>query len=1298
MPGGKRNQPVEEMEEDGTAAEASGGQDQAMVALVKMMMLEQQKAEVAREARAEEAKKREEVERRKLQEEFDKRQHENNMAVLRAQQDMSEKASQANREFREQDKRRERVLYGMPSFVEGDDLEEYFASIERRMLAAKLPPGDWQAMLEARFSGRIAVAWRDLAAESISFENAKQKLLKSCGYTPKVAADTFFGFRQDNCKGLTAEQLYSRGQQLLRRIVAPTKITGEVEYALLKGWVYAVIPRRARTVLDTRAVEDATSLVGALQDFLGLEGEMGEGQTATFKKGSMEGRERSTVVTCFKCGKVGHKAIDCWGPKGGSTAQKGYVAGSVPRGASASAEETSVVKVICYICGIEGHKSPQCPNKVERSWKGAKPKSVMKIWHGPESCIRLQGSVNGCDTPILLDTGATVSVVSEDVVKEENMTGETVVVKVFGSNKSISLPVATVTVVIGELSWEEKVAVYPLKEGAETEVIYSWNIRSKRGRELVRMVDQQDSEEEINMVTTRSVAKAEEAEAKQEKVDLAEEGPTVKACNVGRQELIDDEKITTNEDVVVEMDYLCISDEEEEVTLADEVTVMVEGKAEDIMLERFGEREDCLGDSDLKEAQDVKQDMTDEKSLICGFTGLSMEGDGETPWPDWVDNIELGSGSTECDNLAVEGIFEFEDDLFESNLVEKPVVEVDVLSVEDHGVILSPDLVEAGSRFCSDYHSEVNEILRENCLVVPPLEDLLGGSERLAGYDSLMGMNDMLDMIDQIFVPVDPLPKLKEGGEVTYSVEEEDVENPLPKLKEGGAARSCNECKYNDEEQIEIVDGVSEAVGFDSTDKLVLREIDTEIGQARIGNPMYSNGVAPRSEVPKEIEEVADRKKDNCIEEIELVERKKEIGSVQLDYDSVALERIYEFEEDLFVSDQVVTVVDGLSCLPRRGNARSPLPSAGDDGSVGSSVVLIQQEKEMEREQVIAQSENNNVSLDEVVDSQKELVISERVEALVVVNQDELAVLHVEDEIVSGQSVPGVVHISENQIARDAREQLFLLERLVQTKENDREENCVLIRGAQMMEEMMPELEAVAVEEGCCISNQSQGLAHMGGADDRRKEPYVDGVVLTGTSGSVLVTPYRVMDRGKVDELDGINSLVKIEEGVVHIEHLRMVGQELIEFGLTLRSEKGVVGKTRFVQHLAMYSALLSPHTSMLSPSVVVWTEIMMEAFKHLKVSLVKLCVLTILHSDASGRGVGATVTVCRDGEDGSRHDWNMNEFGRHSEWELLKQQPRAAESLSVGGDVGISPTGRKEEGPHPVWHSSKKNLLGEEQ
>ena len=380
---------------------------------------------------------------------------------------MGEKATLAHREFQEVDKRRDRVLFSMPTFREGEDLEEYFSTAERKMVAAKLPRGDWLTMLDARFTGRVAVAWRDLSAEGIEFEEAKSRLLKSCGYTPRVAADTYYGFRSENCRGLTADQLYSRGQQLLRRIVAPAKMTGDVEFALLKGWVYSVIPRKARSALDSRSITEAGSLVSALQDFLALEGEKGEGQTATFRKSYVDSKERSAGVTCFKCGRVGHRAADCWGPKGGGSS-KGYVSGVVPGNVDSSGS-SSVAKIVCFTCGIEGHKSPQCPSKGDRG-KDAKAKPVKRVWRSQEGCVQLDGEVNGHSTSILIDSGASVSVVPETMVSPENLLGESVAVKAFGSQKAIKLPVASVPFKVGELEWVERVAVAPIQEGVECEV------------------------------------------------------------------------------------------------------------------------------------------------------------------------------------------------------------------------------------------------------------------------------------------------------------------------------------------------------------------------------------------------------------------------------------------------------------------------------------------------------------------------------------------------------------------------------------------------------------------------------------------------------------------------------------------------------------------------------------------------------------------------------------------------------------------------------------------------------------
>ena len=78
------------------------------------------------------------------------------------------------------------------------------------------------------------------------------------------------------------------------------------------------------------------------------------------------------------------------------------------------------------------------------------------------------------------------------------------------------------------------------------------------------------------------------------------------------------------------------------------------------------------------------------------------------------------------------------------------------------------------------------------------------------------------------------------------------------------------------------------------------------------------------------------------------------------------------------------------------------------------------------------------------------------------------------------------------------------------------------------------------------------------------------------------------------------------------------------------------------MKNFACYSSALSPATSKSAPSVVDWTGERLEAFQHLKGCLVDVCILTVpclqdlfvLHTDASGAGIGATLNVIRNGQE----------------------------------------------------------------
>ena len=313
-----------------------------------------------------------------------------------------------------------------------------------------------------------------------------------------------------------------------------------MEFAILRGWVGSVIPKRARAALEARVVGSAAELINALQDHLVLEGDRSEGQAAIFKRGAVEGsKDRSVTITWFKCGKVGHKAFDCWTGKGGA---------GVPKAAAASGGVAHVI--ICYTCGEEGHKSPHCPKGVKGEKaepKDVKTKPVMRIWRSQPKCVQLEGVVNGHETLVLLDSGAAISVVPESLVSVGQLTGNEVAVKPFGVREPMLLPTADVSFEIDKLKWVESVAVAPRQEGVECKVLLSLDLQSKRGLELV-LVANKVSPREVLRVMTRAQS-TEDKKREEEEAMLAEkEVPRAKPCP---------EDVNSEIEVEVEMIEVC---------------------------------------------------------------------------------------------------------------------------------------------------------------------------------------------------------------------------------------------------------------------------------------------------------------------------------------------------------------------------------------------------------------------------------------------------------------------------------------------------------------------------------------------------------------------------------------------------------------------------------------------------------------------------------------------------------------------------------------------------------------------
>ena len=198
--------------------------------------------------------------------------------LMAAQAELGRKASEAHRLEIEKSK----VIASLSTLQKDEDVEDFLLAQERKLRAGGIPEIEWAAQIGSKLSGQVGNNWQERRDDGLDYQSLRVACLKGCGYTPDLAGDEFFSFRYEHLKGLAGEQVYKKGAQLLKRMVAPTVLDPEAVFKIVKRWVYNCVGRRARAVLEAREIEGVEALARGLQDFLSHEGEKVPGKAAVF--------------------------------------------------------------------------------------------------------------------------------------------------------------------------------------------------------------------------------------------------------------------------------------------------------------------------------------------------------------------------------------------------------------------------------------------------------------------------------------------------------------------------------------------------------------------------------------------------------------------------------------------------------------------------------------------------------------------------------------------------------------------------------------------------------------------------------------------------------------------------------------------------------------------------------------------------------------------------------------------------------------------------------------------------------
>ena len=146
----------------------------------------------------------------------------------------------------------------------------------------------------------------------------------------------------------TARQLQSAVKQLSDEGVTLPSTTSSSAGQRLQGGASAAVTIKAEPEVHANSMRFASA------------------RTADTSRNNQR-QQQSTPLTCFNCGKVGHKSAQCWASRGQPSRQTGRNDNSQRDFVRNEQQQVEKPQLTCFECGGRGHKQDVCPSRNDAS-------------------------------------------------------------------------------------------------------------------------------------------------------------------------------------------------------------------------------------------------------------------------------------------------------------------------------------------------------------------------------------------------------------------------------------------------------------------------------------------------------------------------------------------------------------------------------------------------------------------------------------------------------------------------------------------------------------------------------------------------------------------------------------------------------------------------------------------------------------------------------------------------------------------------------------------------------------------